>query len=398
MSRPLDPNSSAAGQTFGRAFALDGLAATIRPRGRRTRSTSPLSEWRSPSPASLETAQRSRVRCVPIGTLREAHWHRGGNGRLHGVKFFTAISAAALSVLAGQAAGDLIKVGTSVGYTEFHSPDGGSEIIPIEWPIRSVVEVNEDLNLVYGTPTALDTGSYAVRQSSSVRRRIARISDLMDFAFYAGYRVVRLRYSAGYKGAAAVPPMIKGACLELAAWHYQYADKKDFGLTSRTDATGSISRSGPPMILAGMANRLASHIRAEFDRSGERDSTLRRPDSARRLRDRGRRRPGSLRRRASPRRWPSSGGPDPSRRRKGAAARGSSPARARGEGVRQPGRRPRDVRRRRQVGPPIKMRAAGGVRSPGHDSQWSVVSPPAGAGRCTCCTLSALAEPERPCG
>lgn len=196
---------------------------------------------------------------------------------LHGVKFFTAVTAAALTGCAGQTSVDKVKVGVSAGYTEYHSPyepDRVSEITPIEWPVQNVVEVNEDVTLAFGTGTALTSAEYQIRSGSSISRRVVRISNLLDFPFITGRRAVRLRYSAGYKGAAAVPSALKGFCLELAAWHYQYADKKDFGFTSRTDALGSTSRSGPPMITSGMASRLASYQRIEFDRNAERDFDL----------------------------------------------------------------------------------------------------------------------------
>lgn len=200
----------------------------------------------------------------------------GNSDVIHGVKFFAAISAAAIGGCAGQGAADKVKVGVSAGYTEFHSPydDFCSEITPIEWPLQNVVEVNEDLNLLFAASTALTTAQFQVRNGSGIGRRIARISNLLEFPFISGRRTVRVRYSAGYKGAASVPSKLKGICLELAAWHYQYAEKKDFGLVSRTDNFGSIARSGPPMITSGMAGRLASYLRGEFDRNAERDFDL----------------------------------------------------------------------------------------------------------------------------
>jgi hypothetical protein len=194
---------------------------------------------------------------------------------LHGVKFFTAISALALTGVAGAGGGDSLKIGTSPGYTEFYSPCDTSEITPIEWPIQNVIEVNEDINRTFPTTTALTAVTqYEIREGSSARRRIARVSSSLDFGFYSGYRVVRVRYSAGYKTQATVPQKIKSVCLELAAWYFQHSDRRQYGLTSISDATGSRSFSGPPVMTSGLSGRLAAYVRPEFEMTADRDFVL----------------------------------------------------------------------------------------------------------------------------
>jgi hypothetical protein len=194
---------------------------------------------------------------------------------LHGLKFFTAISGLSLAGVAGSGAGDTLQIGTSPGYTELYSPSGGSEIIPLDWPIQNVVEINEDLNGVFGVTTALVAGTqYEIREPFSVRRRIARVSNLTDYAFYPGYRVVRGRMSAGYRTQAKVPPKIKGVCKELAAWYYQHSEKREFGMQNVSDGLGGRSFSGPPLLTDGMKNRLAAYLRPEFDATAERDFAL----------------------------------------------------------------------------------------------------------------------------
>lgn len=193
---------------------------------------------------------------------------------LHGVKFFTAVSALALTGVTGSGSGDTLQIGTSAGYTELYSPRDTSEIIPIEWPIQNVIEVNEDLNSVFGSTTALTAGTqYELREASTLRRRIARISNGLDFAFYSGYRVVRGRMSAGYRTQAMVPPKIKGVCKELAAWYFQHSERHQYGLQSTSDALGSRSFSGPPMLTTGMKDRLAAYLRPEFGVTAERGWT-----------------------------------------------------------------------------------------------------------------------------
>lgn len=188
----------------------------------------------------------------------------------HGLKFFT---AATIVTIAGATGSGNVTVAPSQGYIEYHSPRG-CEIRPMEWPVQNVIELNEDITRVFGTSTALVAGTtYEIRRRSSVQRAIARVSGGLEFSFPCGYRVVRKRSSDGYR-AAAVPAVIKACANELAAWHWQYAEKHDFGLVSRVDNTGSVTRSGPPMMLAGMRERLVGYARPEFDATGERDFDL----------------------------------------------------------------------------------------------------------------------------
>lgn len=194
---------------------------------------------------------------------------------LHGIKFFTAVSAAALTDVAPASGTKTIKVGTSEGYTEFYSPNECAEVTPIEWPLQNVHEVAEDINRVFGSTTVLTvTTQYEVRNPSTVRRRIVRVSNFTEFPFYSGYRVVRARMSAGYRTSASVPQKIKGVCLELAAWHFSHSESKQFGLSSVSDGMGSRSFSGPPVVTAGMKDRLATYLRSEFCLTGERDFAL----------------------------------------------------------------------------------------------------------------------------
>jgi hypothetical protein len=193
------------------------------------------------------------------------------NGLLqYGLKPFTAV--AALAIAGGSGTGT-VKVGTSLGYVELYSP-GGCEITPIEWPIRYVAEVNEDLARVFAAATALAATQYEIREPSSIGRRIARVSGHLDFPFLSGYRAVKARLSAGYQTTAEVPSKIKGVCLELAAWYFQYSEGKEYGMASRTDALGTVTRTGPPMLTMGMKDRLSAYLRAEFESTAQRDFDL----------------------------------------------------------------------------------------------------------------------------
>jgi len=194
------------------------------------------------------------------------------NGLLqYGLKPFTAVSAQAI---VGAAGAGTVKVGVSLGYVELYSPNGCAEVTPIEWPIRYVAELNEDLSRAFASTTALAATQYEIREASSVRRRIARVSGHLDFPFYSGSRVVKARLSAGYRTTADVPSKIKGVCLELAAWYFQHSEGKEYGMASHTDALGTITRTGPPMLTFGMKDRLSAYLRAEFESSAQPDFDL----------------------------------------------------------------------------------------------------------------------------
>jgi hypothetical protein len=186
----------------------------------------------------------------------------------HGVQFFTGSVTAAAANAAGAGT---VTVTTSQGYIEYHSPYcGSSEIRTIEWPIQQVVEVNEDLNLTFAAATALVAGTaYTVRS----RRKIARISNLLDFPWLLGRRVVKIRYSAGYTPGT-VPQDLKDHCSNLAAWMFRYGQRSFHGDVSVSDGTGTFALSGPPMITSGMEDGLSAYIRGEFEGTGERDFDL----------------------------------------------------------------------------------------------------------------------------
>jgi hypothetical protein len=188
----------------------------------------------------------------------------------HGVKFFTAISGI---IVAGAGGGGQVKVGSSAGYIEYHSPRYGAEIKALEWPIRQVAEVNEDLSLVFGASTVLvETTDYEIRKE---RRALARVSGRLAFPWLIGHRVVRLTYSAGYFGTASVPRDIKEVACRLSAWGFREALKSEPGMASGSNATGSFVFSGPAMLTTGMKAQLDPYLRPDlFDWTGERDFDL----------------------------------------------------------------------------------------------------------------------------
>lgn len=190
----------------------------------------------------------------------------------YGVKFFTAISALAIAnATSVDSASATLTIGTSLGYIEYHNACG-PRFRPYEYPIRSAGEANEDVALTHGTSTALVQGTdYAVHE----RKYFTRLYSGLPLGWLPGWRVVKVRYSAGYFTVANVPADIKAVCKELAAWHFRYSENKEQGAQSINDGTGTRTFFGPPMLTEGMKGRLAKHIREDcFDRTGERDFDL----------------------------------------------------------------------------------------------------------------------------
>lgn len=227
-----------------------------------------------------------------------------GAAEIHGVKFFTAVSAAALAGAVGGGAGDKVSVGTSKGYVEYHSPglrSGGGGVYgsgggiygsgggggydasnyaygpPIlyttDWPIQNVYEVNEDYTRAFASPTVLvaDTDYLLNARDGELRR----LSGSYEGYWLKGLRSVRLIHSAGYAGLAAVPQDIADFTLRLAALTYREIVRQQQGITSQSDVTGNvtvISRFASSSLTEAMCEELAEHRMVRYGPLPERDA------------------------------------------------------------------------------------------------------------------------------
>ena len=215
-----------------------------------------------------------------------------GVSPLYGLKFFTAVSARDLTRTGtAPASGATIKVGTSVGYTEYHTPKlpDYSILYPREWPLQNVLTVHEDASRVYGADTLLvaDT-DYLVSKGEHV---IARLStgtvSLSGYVFGSwggaavvyprrswvpSWRATKVIGSAGYFGVANVPTDIKDATLRLAARIYQEITNKRQDVMSLSDGLGNVTRFGPAALTDPLRRQLYSH--RLFHATAERDFDL----------------------------------------------------------------------------------------------------------------------------
>lgn len=209
----------------------------------------------------------------------------------HGVKFFTAISSI-VNAATGEAASDTIKIGSSLGYVEYHTLEPAGAVIPqtgtglyvgpsvldgerlyaLERPFQQVLEVNEDTSRAYAASTKLvvDTDHLVSRHSGL----LTRLSGGLPSSWARGYRAEKLVYSAGYFGTANVPPDIKDVALRLAATIYKESDRQQFGQVGGADAAGNYTRFGPAVLDRSMREQLARHRRAELYVTGARDFDL----------------------------------------------------------------------------------------------------------------------------
>jgi hypothetical protein len=199
----------------------------------------------------------------------------------YGVKFFTAITSIVVSGLVGNTGADFIKVGSSLGYVEYHFRDDtyghgysgygygyGSypcrgDLWTRERPIINILEVNEDPNRVYGSTTKLVEGTdFIVSRNDG---RLLRWTGTGPTAWPYGQRIVRNTYSAGYFTAANVPMDIKEVCLSLADRIYKERGRE--GEMSHSDSLGTVTRFSPAFLTAPMREQLMPYRRPIYDPS-----------------------------------------------------------------------------------------------------------------------------------
>lgn len=190
----------------------------------------------------------------------------------YGVKFFSAISAAAA---AGATGGGTVTVRPSKGYVEYHTPQPFARMPHVlrarEFPILYVGDLNEDPDRTFGSTTTLVEGTGF---ETVDRELLVRTSGKLPIKWALGYRSVKVCYSAGYFTTVNVPAEIQSVLCELVAWSYRHSQWGQQGLTSGSDSTGTFVLSGPPMITSEMAARLRDFKVQDVCPTGSRDFDL----------------------------------------------------------------------------------------------------------------------------
>ena len=156
--------------------------------------------------------------------------------------------------------------------TEYHSIfEDTTEIRLRQWPIVSVTSVHEctDFPRVYDSTTILTvTTDYELDAEPGVVRRF----DSGPTCWATGSRVAKVIYVGGYKtvagtptGATAIPERFKQAALEVAAALFSESDRRAWGVSSRSDALGNVTR-----FMGVMAPSLAARLHAEREHDWDR--------------------------------------------------------------------------------------------------------------------------------
>lgn len=193
--------------------------------------------------------------------------------RLYGSKFFTAISGAAVSGASGATAADKVRLGVSLGYVEYHTIPGGCEHWTLEWPVISILEVNEDASAVYAAAAALVAGTdYRLDKNEG---KLTRVASQVPFSWDASWRAVRDVYSGGYASIAAVPQEIKDVCRRLVLLSFQEVENNWLGKSGASDPAGNWTRFGPATLTKEMRDQLQPYRRRRFlTDTGEREFDL----------------------------------------------------------------------------------------------------------------------------
>lgn len=158
---------------------------------------------------------------------------------LYGVKFFSAYSGASVSGLVGNGVADKVRIGTSLGYVDYHTPDGRARrpdllVLP-DWPVRQVLTVHVDAARSYGSDTLLtEDVDYLLTGADIGRPRgaLQRISGTGGGAscWHTALRAIRVVHSAGYFTRANVPAEIVAVAKRLARLYFDDEDRGNLGV------------------------------------------------------------------------------------------------------------------------------------------------------------------------
>lgn len=145
------------------------------------------------------------------------------------------------------------------GMAELYSPTPGTSALLVRnLPLLEVVAVWEstDEPRVYDSGTALTEGThYVVRKNSGEIVRIDA-TQRMPTHWETGWRTVRYTYRWGWASVADVESTIADITLQLCAMTYRDRTRGEQGLSSITDAGGTVARFNPARLTPTMKDAL----------------------------------------------------------------------------------------------------------------------------------------------
>jgi len=190
--------------------------------------------------------------------------------RLHGRKFFTAISSVVVADYAkASSSARTVAVGTSEGMVEYHTVCSGASRIRLMERVYAVGEVNEDQGRDYDTTTALvEDTDYEVAQGST----LVRVTTRSPWSWVTGYRAIKVRYSGGFGALSTVPDDLRDICIRVAGGIYQEWTRGMLGIQSQSDQLGNFTRFTAARLSDDAKDDLAPYRRGDiFSGTGERD-------------------------------------------------------------------------------------------------------------------------------
>lgn len=160
--------------------------------------------------------------------------------------------------------------------TELHSlEDRWPKLWLNEWPIISVATVHESDDRTWDDSTKLTAGTDYVVESTR-NATLARITSATGkprawMTGPIGHPTVQVVYTAGYTLATlrSLVPDLPGLARELAARKYQASGAGEWGVMSRTDSEGTVTRLAPDVLTRELRRSLRGHMRPERPRTGE---------------------------------------------------------------------------------------------------------------------------------
>lgn len=203
-----------------------------------------------------------------------------GVASLYGVKFFTAVSAAALVVTGTLSTGASIQVGYSLGYVDYLTPARAQTDLWLpDWPARQILAVYEDASRQYGAGTQLVEGTdyiLAGDQAGRPRGVLVRIAGSAGGRTYWpwGLETVKVVWSCGAATAADVHPDLK-AIAGRTAYSYLSAEQRgNYGVSSMSDAGGNFTRFAAPGLAPTDRGKLADFTNFDSERAYRRGFDL----------------------------------------------------------------------------------------------------------------------------
>ncbi len=140
--------------------------------------------------------------------------------------------------------------------TEFFDGESDQDaVFPDEWPIGTVTSLHDDPDRTYGAATLLTENTHFLVYTDEGRIQLVRGSGLSiltsrESGFWnQGLKNIKLVYTAGYTNNAGIPPSLRQACIEWAAYllnHQAYAGMMEQSISLCREVFDTTAGSGPP--------------------------------------------------------------------------------------------------------------------------------------------------------